>query len=246
MEESMRKAMLIGTAAAVVLLAGCGQSRAEDGGPTTQRSYQVGSFNEIEVAGPYDVKVTTGSGPTVSASGPEKLIERLVVEVKGNKLLIHPKSERNFHWFGSGTHGTATIEVSAPALRAAAIAGSGTINVDKVTGADFDGSIGGSGDLMVESIDVKLLKLAIGGSGSVRAGSGRAQAASSDIGGSGDIDAEGVQAENASISIAGSGSVAGQATGSADVNVMGSGDVSLTGGAKCNVSKMGSGDVRCT
>ncbi len=239
----MRTVSLIAVAAALAAAA-CGQTRAEDGGPTVQRQYQVGGFNSIEVAGPYEVVVTTGGAPSVSASGPEKLIERLVIEVKGDRLLIHPRKETGFNWGSS--RGTAQITVTAQMLRAASIAGSGGIIVDKVSGDSFDGSIAGSGDLRVDSLDVQSLKLAIGGSGDVEVRSGQVRSADYSIAGSGGIEAQGVRTGTASISIAGSGSVNGQATGTAKVSIMGSGDVELTGGAKCTVSKMGSGEVRCS
>lgn len=240
----MRKPLLIGIAALTAAVAACGQTRAEAGGATVQRQYQVGSFQSIEVAGPYEVEVRTGGAPSVSASGPEKLIERLVVEVKGDKLLIHPRKESGFRW--SSSRGIAKIQVTAPMLRAAAIAGSGGITVDRVTGEAFDGSIAGSGDLRLGHLDVQSLKLSIGGSGGVDAGSGQARRVDYSIAGSGGIEAQGIRAETAAISIAGSGSINGQATDTANVSIMGSGDVNLTGGAKCSVSKMGSGDVRCS
>jgi len=242
----MRSAILIGVAAAAIASAGCGRTRAEDGGPIVQRSYQVGTFERIAVAGPYEVEVRTGGAPSVSASGPEKLIERLVVEVKGDRLLIHPREERGFHWGGWSHRGTAKIQVTAPMLREAAIAGSGGISIDKVQGPAFEGSVAGSGDLNLDSLDVENLKLSIGGSGDVRARSGQARNAEYSIAGSGDIDARGIRSETADVSIAGSGTINGQATGTADVSIMGSGDVVLTGGAKCSVSKAGSGDVRCS
>jgi len=244
----MRKAVLLmGIAAVATASAGCGQSRAKDAGPTVNRNYQVGAFERIEVAGPYDVRVKTGAGPSVSASGPEKLIERLVVEVRGDRLLIHPRNERRgfFNW-GSGFHGNATLEVTVPALREAAIAGSGGISIDKIQGDQFKGSVAGSGDLNLDSLNVESLELSIGGSGDVRAHSGQARRAEYSIAGSGGIDARAVQTQTADISIAGSGSIHGQASGTADVSIMGSGDVVLTGGAKCSVSKAGSGDVRCS
>lgn len=239
----MRIASFIALSAALAAAA-CGQSRAHGGGATVQRSYQVGAFQSIEVAGPYEVEVVTGRAPSVSASGPEKLIERLVVEVKGNRLLIHPRKEQGFNW--SRSRGTAKVQVTAPMLRAAAIAGSGGISVDRISGDSFEGSIAGSGGLRVGSIEVKSLKLSIGGSGDATARSGRAGNAEYSIAGSGQINAQGVRAGTAAVSIAGSGSVNGQATGTANVSIMGSGDVSLSGGAKCSVSKMGSGEVRCS
>ena len=68
-------------------LAAC-QGRTEDGGATVSRNYSVGSFQQIEVAGPYDVEVRTGSSPSVSGQGGEKLLQRAVVEVQGDKLVI--------------------------------------------------------------------------------------------------------------------------------------------------------------
>ena len=240
----MRKAVLSGIAAAAAVTAGCGESRAENGGPTVQRTYQVGAFQEIEVAGPYDVQVRTGAGPSVSASGSEKAIDRLVVEVRGDKLFIHTRDEG---WFGGwGKHGNATIQVTAPALRGAGIAGSGEMVIDQIKGASFSGSIAGSGDLRVEAIDVQNLDLSVAGSGDLRARSGQAKSIEFSIAGSGDIDAGGIRSERAAISIAGSGNVRGHTTGTAEVSILGSGDVTLTGGAKCSISKAGSGSVNCS
>jgi hypothetical protein len=243
----MRKAMLLGVGAMAMAAAGCGKSQAEDGGPTVQRSYQVGAFDKIEVAGPYDVTVRTGSAPSVSASGPQKAIDQMVVEVRGDKLVIHPQERHGgiFSW-GSHSYGNTSLQVTVPALSAAVIAGSGGISVDKIKGDRFDGAVAGSGDLNLDSLEVQSLKLSIGGSGDVRARSGQARNADYNIAGSGDIDARGIRSETADVSIAGSGSIRAEATSVANAKIMGSGDITLTGGAKCTVSKMGSGDVNCS
>jgi hypothetical protein len=242
----MRKAVLLGVAAAAIAASGCSKGKAEDGGPTVKRDYQVSAFEKIEVAGSYDVEVRTGSAPSVTATGPEKAIEQMVVEVKGDKLVIHPKERHGFFSWGSHSFGTTRVQVTVPALSAAVIAGSGGITIDKVTGDRFDGGVAGSGDLTLESLHVQSLKLSIGGSGDVRARSGQAAAADYNIAGSGDIDAAGVVSQTADASIAGSGSIRAQATGTANAKIMGSGDITLTGGAKCSISKMGSGDVNCS
>jgi hypothetical protein len=206
----------------------------------------VGSFDQIEVAGPYNVQVRTDANPSVSASGPQKLIEHMVVEVRDGKLEIRPEPQKGWFHMGWNFHGDVTLTVTVPELNGATIAGSGDIRVDQVKGDRFDGSVEGSGDLDVAALDVQTLKLAIAGSGGVKAGSGKAQNANFDIAGSGDIDAKGVQVQTADVSIAGSGNIAANATGTADVSIMGSGDVQLTGGAKCTISKAGSGDVSCS
>ncbi len=129
----------------------------------------------------------------VSAEGSEKLLEKTVVEVKGDKLVIRPQDHHGFFSWGWGTHGKASFTVTVPQLSGATIAGSGDIRVDHVRGNQFEGEVAGSGGLNVDSLEVGSLKLSIGGSGSAKAGAGKAQSAEYSIAGSGDIDAGAVQ-----------------------------------------------------
>lgn len=240
----MRKSIAAAVIAASAATSAC--NHADGGaGATVTRNYQVGNFQQIEVAGPYDVTIRTGANPGVSAKGSEKLLERTVVVVQGDKLVIHPEERHGIHFF-SFTRGKADFTVTVPRLAAAAIAGSGNINLDHAQGDRFDGSVAGSGALNVDRVDVGALKLSIGGSGSAKAGTGKAQSADYSIAGSGDIHAGAVDTQQAKVSIAGSGNVKAHATGTADVSIMGSGAVDVSGGAKCSVSKAGSGSVRCS
>lgn len=226
-------------------LAGC-NSGDMGGGPTVSRNYQVGNFHEIEVAGSYDVDVRTGAAPSVSARGSQKRLDKTVVEVQGDKLVIHPQNDHSFFHFGFSGNGSAHFTVTVPQLTASTIAGSGSIKIDKVQGQSFEGTVAGSGDIDLASVEAQRLKLTTAGSGSLKARAGKAQAVEYEISGSGDVDAGGVQAQQAKIDVAGSGGVKANALGTADVNIMGSGDVTVTGGAKCTVSKAGSGSAHCS
>jgi hypothetical protein len=214
----------------------------EAAGPTVTKDYKVGDFKAIESAGSYDVTVKTGSAPSVRAEGPENLLARLRIEVKGDKLQISPDKSRNFHW---GHGAKIMIAITVPELRAASLAGSGSMTVDKVTGDSFEGNIAGSGELDLPAIDVKSAKFNIAGSGTARV-AGKATAAEYSIAGSGDLDGAGLQSQDVKINIAGSGNIAAKATGTATGAVMGSGNVTITGGAKCDVKKMGSGSIDCS
>lgn len=217
-------------------------AKERDAGPTVDRNYQVGAFSKIEVAGPYDVKVTAGGQPGVSAKGGSALLDETDVVVDGDTLRIMPKKHKGFRF--SWHNGTAQFAVSTAALSAASIAGSGSIDVDRVVG-DFDGDVAGSGDLRLASLNGGRLKANIAGSGGVSAAAGTLDAVDVNIAGSGDVDVAGAAAKTADVSIAGSGSVKAHATDTAKVSIMGSGDVDIVGGAKCSVSKAGSGDVTC-
>jgi hypothetical protein len=231
-------------AAAALLASAChvgADAEERDPGPEVSRTYQVGAFDKVAVAGPYEVNVVSGGQGGITAKGGSSLLDETDVVVEGDTLKIMPKKHKGIRW--SWKHGKAVFTVNAAALHGAAIAGSGDISVDKVAG-DFEGEVAGSGDLKVGSIAGGKVKLAIAGSGGVEA-AGKADSVDLSIAGSGDIRAGGLASRTADVSIAGSGNVATNASESADVSIMGSGDVQVTGGAKCKVSKAGSGNVSC-
>ena len=233
------------TVGAVALLAGACHVGADaedrDAGPEVTRNYQVGAFDKVAVAGPYEVNVVTGGQPGVSAKGGEHLLEETEVLVEGGTLKIKPRKKKGINWSWRG--GKAVFTVNAAAIRGAAIAGSGGINVDKVAG-DFNGDVAGSGDLKVGAIAGGKVTLAIAGSGDVEA-AGKADSIDLSIAGSGDIRAGGLTSRTADVSIAGSGNIDANASEAADISIMGSGNVNIKGGAKCSISKAGSGNVVC-
>ena len=111
----MRKSIAAAVIAASAATASCSHARSDGGGQTVSRNYQVGNFSQIEVAGPYEVEVRTGANPGVSARGSQNLLERTIVEVEGDKLIIGPKEHHGFFHFGWSSHGKASFIVTVPA-----------------------------------------------------------------------------------------------------------------------------------
>jgi Putative auto-transporter adhesin, head GIN domain len=238
MRGTIFAALIVGAAVA----AGCNAKDGRDPGPMTAKDFSVGDFKRIESAGAYDVTVRTGSGPSVRAEGPQKVLDRLVIEVKGDELLIHPRNGSNFHW---GKSPPIKIAVTVPELQGATIAGSGTISVDKVVTDRFKGTIAGSGDLSLPSITAKSVEFEIAGSGSASL-AGQTDRADYVIAGSGELSAAGLKAKDVKLSIAGSGSLDANASGTVRGEIVGSGEARVSGGAQCNVEKVGSGELICS
>lgn len=242
----MRKPVAAAVLAALAIAAAsCTRERTEAAGPMGAKTFAVGNFTKLTVAGPYQVIVRTGGRPSVSAKGPQNVLDHLVVEVDGNELEIRPEKSKGWNrvrWSGSDK---VTLEITVPMIDEATIAGSGAVKIDKLSGNRFEGSVAGSGDLDLGAVDVGALEISLAGSGNFR-GAGKARSAEYSIAGSGDVDAGGLTSETLEVSIAGSGGVRANATKSGSVTIMGSGDVTVTGGAKCDVEKMGSGNVSCS
>ena len=229
-------------AATLALTAACtaGAQGNADSGARTSRNFQVGAFDKINLVGSPDVVVAVGGQPSVRAEGDAADLERLEIVVVDNELRISMRPGTSW-----GSHHGITVHVTVPSLQAAAIRGSGDINIDQVQGQAFAATVDGSGDL-----DVRQLRVAgsasfnITGSGGIRA-AGAAPRANASLNGSGDLSLAGFEIGDATVSLVGSGDVALRATGTAAVQLTGSGGVTVAGGARCTIAKTGSGDVSC-
>jgi hypothetical protein len=208
------------------------------GAETPTQRYQLSGFTGIELAGADNVVVTRGDSFSVTASGPQAVLDVLVLQVRDGKLEVRRQR-------GSSVDGEATITVTMPALSDIAIAGSGDVTADTLTGEAAEVAIAGSGNAAITNIAVTKLELAIAGAGDF-SGTGTARSAEVSIAGSGDVAAPELTAETGEVSIAGSGNVRLKVTQTANIEIIGSGDVEITGGARCTTNEMGSGDVRCS
>jgi len=223
------------------MVGGLAAAAVATGASAAEKKFMVTGFDEIDVAGPFDVVVNVGSGQSVRAVGAQKDLDRLKVEVSGRELRI---GTRERGWFDWSKTEPVKIWVTVPSLKAASLAGSGDVQIDRVKADGFSASIAGSGDLSIAALNATAAKFSIAGSGDLTA-AGSCRTADVSIAGSGDVNIGGLRCQSLSASVAGSGNVNANATQSAKASVMGSGDIVVSGGAKCDVSKMGSGSVRC-
>ncbi|MFN3591089.1 MAG: head GIN domain-containing protein [Thermaurantiacus sp.] len=207
----------------------------------SERQFQVGAFEAIRAAGPHRVEVTTGSAPSVVATGDQAVLDRLDIRVERGALVIGQR--RGMPALGRAQ--PATIRVTTQRLTEVSVAGSGDMRVSRVTGPSFTGNLAGSGNLELASIASDSLTFSVAGSGDAR-GSGRCGTARYSVSGSGNIRAGNIACKSLTVAINGSGNVDGQASGPATVAINGSGNARITGGAQCTQAVRGSGRVTCS
>lgn len=217
-----------------------GGSSFPDGIPIGTSAVNPGAFKGVTLAGPDNIVFTAGDDFSVRAEGDADVIEQLRYKISGDEI----KLGRDTDGISWGDSDQATIYISAPALQSAKLAGSGSLDIDKMNSDAAKLAIAGSGDIRVASLKTAALTSKIAGSGSVTL-AGTAESVDVSIAGSGDIRGKNLKADKVSISVAGSGDVELSSDGSVDAKVMGSGDVRIHGDAQCKSRSMGSGDVTC-
>ena len=187
---------------------------------TIERS--VGDYDEVAMAGWFDVELVSGSEGELTLKGESNLLEHIVTEVKNGKLTIKVEKGMNLrpsNW-KSGIYVTVPIE-----------------SIDAV-------SLSGSGDLVGKTtIKARQFSTAMSGSGDVTL-TVEAEEIEASLSGSGDIKAFDLEADFVTATVSGSADIKVTANQSLEARVFGSGDIQYKGNPKkVNSKSSGSGDI---
>lgn len=192
----------------------------------------------IALLGPDNVRVTQGEKLTITVEG--EGADKLRFALSDGQLGITREDLK----LGS-SNGSATVNVTVPALSEIMLAGSGNLTADQVGGAgEAKIVVAGSGTVDARAIDTKSLKVDVVGSGKLRA-AGKAKEMKMTVAGSGDAEMDGLNVDEAKVDVAGSGNARFASNGHVNASIMGSGEVRVFGRATCRVKSMGSGKLVC-
>lgn len=179
-------------------------------------------FDEINVAGPFNVYYFQSDESKVLVEGKEEFVQKLSTEVKDGELTVRLEPGR-YHNL------VLKVSVYSPVADEVRLAGSGDfVDVAGHTSSDdLDYSLAGSGDIIVENVQCKDLDVKLAGSGDIR------------LKGC-------VVRKDADISLAGSGNIHLDAEigDELEARISGSGDMNLNG--SCNRADLkisGSGNI---
>ena len=209
-------------------------------GNMTTITRTVGEYDQVKVAGSFDVRLVTGTEGTLTVEGEGNLLEYLITEVKDGALKIRIQKGKSIR-----PSNRMEIKVTVPFkdIDAVTLSGSGDVwNEDVIKADNFKTSIAGSGDLKLE-VEANTIDANLAGSGDLSLiGSARTLEAS--LAGSGDIHAKNMKADHADARVAGSGDIAVYSSKSIKARVSGSGDIDCYGNPdKQDTKVVGSGDI---
>jgi len=208
-------------------------------GDITTITRDVSDYDQVGIAGDFDVKLFKGEEGTINITADENLLEYIVTEVENGNLKIKPEK-------GYNLTSRKSIEITVPfeAIDGVSLAGSGDVfSNDIINSNKLRLSLAGSGnmDLNVSAGDVDS---SIAGSGNIKL-KGNADNFNCRISGSGNLNGYDLKATVANASIAGSGNVKVNAVNEIHAKIAGSGNILYSGDPEIVKSKSaGSGSVK--
>ena len=200
----------------------------------------VGAFTEISLGGSARVVLRQGSPQSVVVEARPEALAEFETEVSDRRLRLGYRRPEGLSW-RMKDRGPVTVFVTAPALTALRVGGSGQLEVSGPLQADALAlAVSGSGRLLVPALTASSLETAVSGSGDVRV-AGRCPRQEVRISGSGSVQAHELKTETSTVRISGSGGAHVFASQAADARISGSGTVFVAGGGTTSSTRTGSG-----
>ena len=201
---------------------------------------EVGSYDGVHIAGPYEVTLISGKEGKISLTGKADDLENIESYVKKGMLIIKKK---NKSWLSDWSSGKVTIRIPIEEISSVILSGSGDIESQTPIAANrFKTVISGSGDIDLE-VEATLVEGTVTGSGDLNL-KGQTENVQFKLTGSGSIEAENLKAQMGQAQITGSGDIEMHATETVNGSITGSGDLICFGNPGRQITKVtGSGDI---
>lgn len=208
-----------------------------------KKTETLSSFSGISLSVAADVYLTQGNEQIVEVVADDETLEKLIVEVKNETLIIRFPSENNL--FRNFKPGKIEIFVTAKNIDKLNVAGSGGIIAkDELSSSNISLSVTGSGDIKLENLKANSVNATVTGSGDIYLkGKSKTGSLNAVVSGSGSIKAGDLEAESANATVTGSGKCNVYSNGSINAKTTGSGNVYYSGSANINAHSTGSGKI---
>lgn len=217
-----------------------GSKKVKGNGNITTENRSTSNYDEIQCAGSLDYVLVKGTEGEITLEGESNLLEYVVTEVRGNKLVI--KTENGVSLKPSRNK---TIKITIPFrdLTDISLSGSGDLWTEDVLNMnELSTSITGSGDVVLE-VNTSSIEGSVTGSGDLTL-KGSTEYLSAKVTGSGDFHGFDLKSKNTDVSVTGSGDAKVVSTVNLKARVSGSGDIRYKGNPEKEDTKVsGSGSI---
>lgn len=220
-----------------IILSGCNKDNISGSGNVVKETRSVGAFTDLEVSGPFEVRLIQEGNGAVEIRAEDNIIGVIETGIRNNSLFVRLRNRVNLR-----RHLPIKIYVHNSIFQRVKFDGSGSLdNKDTIHTSLFKYELNGSGDaaLLLNTGD---LNTTVNGSGNIGL-KGLATNLNSEINGSGKIAAMDLEAQNAIITIRGSGDHAVYVHKNLEARIYGSGNIFYTGEASLIADVKGSGKI---
>lgn len=206
------------------------------------RNFGITGFDRVRIEGPYIVRLTNGVAPFARASGDQRALDRLSVEVRGSTLVVGVSQSSWGGYPGTSPNGTVEIDIGTHELSAAWLTGSGSLAINRISGLKFDLSVQGSSGANIGTVEVDQLSLNLGGTANAKL-AGKVGTLTAIARGMTSLDASALKVKDATIGVDGAATVSADILDAVTVDGMGPATITLTGGPACTLRLKGSAIV---
>lgn len=207
-----------------------------------ERRFMLSSFDRIRVEGPFQVTVTSGGSAGAVATGDKRAIDSVSIRVDGRTLVIAP-GVNGWGGYPGERPSVPVITVSTAALTGATLLGTGSLDIDRMSGLRVDLGLTGAGRLSVAAADADRIEASLIGTGALTI-AGKALKARFQSNGAGTIAAERLEVGELTVHSQSTGEAAFAARYTASVTATGLGAVRVAGTPTCTIR--GTAPVTCS
>jgi hypothetical protein len=197
------------------ILTGCGFWGVRGNGRIRDESRKVSDFTRIEAGGAFTIHVKVGSSADVKVSAEENLLSLIRTKISGNTLIIDTKKNIS-------PRKEIIIDITTPALEDLEVSGANNVDVENISGVEFNVELSGAGNVRLRGETEKL---------------------HAELSGAGNINARDLKAKEVRVSVSGAANADVYATKYLDASVSGVGSIDYFGNpdkVKTDVSGVGS------
>ncbi len=240
MKTMKTKSMMMAFVALFIGISFSSCERIKGKGDTVTEARGLSGYSGIGLSMSASVFFISGPDYSLEIQGQQNVLDRIITQVEGNKLVIKLKKGINL-----GPHDPIRVYITAPGVNTLDISGSGDIYVDDPwIGSDLSTNISGSGSITVSMIEADRFNANISGSGNIKVLGGTSGREELKISGSGNIETHHVEADDVYTITSGSGDTYVQALNLLEVTISGSGNIYYLGNPIINTHISGSGNIR--
>ena len=200
-----------------------------------ERSYSVTSYDRVRVEGGLSVTLVTDVSPFARAKGKAADMDGLSIAMNGRTLVIRQSVANRQR---SNNLGPVTIEIGTPAIRQVWVNGSGTLDIDRVEGLEFDAAVNGAGRLRIGSVEADNFELLLNGAASAEV-EGRVESGIIVVRGVSTLRGSGLNIEQVTLGVDGPGYVELGVSEQAEIDSVGAGTITIAGSPACTTRLSG-------